>query len=157
VGDDAVLVADPGPLVVSHGSRVDVHLDLAIGRDARLEWRELVVLGRTGEPAGEARLRWDVTRAGRPVLRQFVDLTDPAVTAGGYRVLATALLVDPRRQAATIVRSPTSVAQVLADGSVLATVLGHDAATATAELDRLCGQLAAPAAEAVRERAQLVT
>ena len=29
---------------------------------AAVDWRELVVLGRTGEPPGRATLRWDVSR-----------------------------------------------------------------------------------------------
>ena len=32
------------------------------------------MLGRTGERPGLATLRWDVTRLGHPVLRQFTDL-----------------------------------------------------------------------------------
>ena len=45
---------------------------------AKSDWRELIVLGRTGEPPGRVTLRWDVTRCGQPVLRQFAD-TDPGI------------------------------------------------------------------------------
>ena len=41
---------------------MDVRLELALGAGAAVDWRELVVLGRTGEPPGQATLRWDVTR-----------------------------------------------------------------------------------------------
>jgi urease accessory protein len=102
------LVADPGALIVCHGSRVDVRVELTLAAGAAVEWRELIVLGRTGEPPGGATLRWDVTRAGRPVLRQFVDLADPALTAWAgltahRRVLACALIADPASTPRTVV------------------------------------------------------
>lgn len=141
----AVLRAEPPPLIVCEGSRVDVHLDLALAADASVDWRELVVLGRAGDEPGAATLRWDVIVAGRPLLRQFVDLTDPALRAwpgllAGARVLATALLAGPDVVARTIVGSPTAVAQQLAEHAVLVTVLAPDAATAAGELKQLCAE-----------------
>jgi urease accessory protein len=129
------LIADPGALVVCHGSRVDVRVGLALAEDAAVAWRELIVLGRTGEPPGRATVRWDVTRAGRPVLRQYVDLSGPAPTP---RVLACALISDPARAARTVVISPAAVAQRVDQHTTLVTVLGDDAATATGRLDELC-------------------
>jgi urease accessory protein len=145
LADGAELTADPGALVVCQGGRVDVRLELALGRDVTLEWRELIVLGRTGEPAGAATGRWDVTRAGRPVLRQFVDLADPVWAAwagltGRRRVLACALLADPAGTPRTVVASPTAVAQRLAEQLLLVTVLSDDAAAAAQELDELCAR-----------------
>ena len=145
LADGSDLIADPGALIVCHRSRVDVRLELTLGRDVTLDWRELIVLGRTGEPPGAATLRWDVTRLGRPVLRQFVDLADPAWTAwggvtAGRRVMACALIADPAGSPRTVVASPTAVAQRLADQVLLVTVLGDDAATTAAELDDLCAQ-----------------
>ncbi len=139
------LVADPGALIVCHGSRVDVRVELALAAGAAVEWRELIVLGRTGEPPGGATLRWDVTRAGRPVLRQFVDLADPALTAWAgltahRRVLACALIADPAGTPRTVVSSPTSVAQRVAGQALLVSVLGDDAVGATQELDDLCAR-----------------
>ena len=145
LGGDSDLAADPGALIICDGSRVDVRLELALGRRAAVEWRELIVLGRTGERAGSATLRWDVTRLGRPVLRQFVDLADPALTAWAgltahRRVLACALIADPARQARTVVWSPASVAQRVDDQTVLVTVLGDAADEASQELDELCAK-----------------
>ena len=139
------LIADPGPLVVCHGSRVDVRVELALGPGAAVDWRELIVLGRTGEPAGKATLRWDVTREGRPVLRQFVDLADPAMTAWAgltahRRVLACAFISSPAGTYRTVVASPTSVAQQLAAQALLVTVLADDTAAASADLDDLCAR-----------------
>ena len=143
LADRSCLVADPGALIVCEGSRVDVRVELALGLGAAVEWRELVVLGRTGEPPGAATLRWDVTREGRPVLRQFVDFSDRALTdwaglTAHRRVLACALIADPAVVPRTTVASPTSVAQRVDDQTLLVTVLHDDAAAAIAELDSLC-------------------
>jgi urease accessory protein len=139
LAEGASLVADPGALVVCDGSRVDVRVSLALGAGAAVEWHELIVLGRTGEPAGQATVRWDVTRAGRPVLRQFTEL-DPALT-GGRRVLACALIADPAVAARTVVAGPAAVAQRVADDTVLVTVLEDDAARATRRLEDLCARV----------------
>ncbi len=141
LAEGADLVADPGALIVCRGSRVDVRLELALGAGAAVDWRELIVLGRTGEPPGQASLRWDVTRLGRPLLRQFVSL-DPAragLTAG-RRVLACALISDPACTPRTVVASPVAVAQRVDDHTLLVTVLDDDAARATRLLDDLCVQ-----------------
>jgi urease accessory protein len=146
LAEGAELVADPGALVVCQGSRIDVRVELVLAARAAVEWRELIVLGRTGEPPGRATLRWDVTRLGRPVLRLFVDLdpaANPGLTAragvtGGRRVLACALICDPRAAPRTVVSSPTAVAQRIDDHTLLATVLADDAARATRQLDDLC-------------------
>jgi urease accessory protein len=144
----AVLVADPGPLIVCAGGSVQVRLTVELADDASLQWRELLVLGRTGEPPGAATLRWQVDRSGVPLLRQEIDLTDPELLAwpgllAGRRVLGTALLVGPGIVARTVVGSATAVAQRLADQAVLVTVLGDDAADATQRLSALCSQVLA--------------
>jgi urease accessory protein len=130
--DGARLVAVPAPLIVAHGGRVEVTVSIELAADASVEWTELIVLGRTGEPPGAATLRWHVTRAGRPVLRQFVDLADATLTAwrgmaNGARVLATRLIADPHRSATTIVHSSSAVTARLDEHTSLTTVLGVDA------------------------------
>ena len=106
---------------MAHGGRIDVAVSIDLAADAAVEWHELIVLGRTGEPPGAATLRWDVTRAGRPVLRQFVDLADPRLAAwrgmvNGARVLSTVLVSDPRIEARTVVHSAAAVTAKI-DGS----------------------------------------
>jgi urease accessory protein len=149
LAERADLIADPGALVVCHGSRVDVRLELTLGAGASVEWRELIVLGRAGEPPGHATLRWDVTRLSRPVLRQFVDLAPSyrgpglrsrAGLTAGRRVLACALISDPARAPRTVVASPVAVAQRVDDDTLLVSVLDDDAARATRQLDDLCAQ-----------------
>jgi urease accessory protein len=123
------LRADPGPLIVCASARVDVRLDIALTGAAGLDWSELLVLGRTGEPPGSATLQWNVTRDGRPVLRQRVDLTDPDLLAWpgllrNARVMATRLRIGPDVQARTVVHSPIDVTQRLAEHAELRTTLG---------------------------------
>lgn len=152
VGAGARLAADPGPLIVRGGGRVDARVDIRLAPDATVDWRELIVLqrdagpGRPAEPA--VTVRWDVTRGGRPLLRQLVDLTDPGWQrwpglVAGRRVLASALLAGPGLAARTVVAAPTAVAQQLADEAVLVTVLADDAAAARRQRDELCACLLA--------------
>ena len=135
LGEDADLVAEPGALIACAGSRVDVRVEIALGAGAAVRWRELIVLGRTAEAAGQVTLRWDVTRDGQPVLRQLADLGPGQF--GGKRVLACALISDPAVSVRTAVESATAVAQRVGDGTVLITVLDDDAARAVRRLDDL--------------------
>jgi len=138
LGQGADLIAEPGVLVACAGSRIEVRVEITLGAGAAVDWRELIVLGRTGEPAGQATLRWDVTRGGEPVLRQFADL-GPALYRGG-RVLACALISDPAASMRTAVESAVAVAQRLNDHTVLVSVLEDDAARAVRRLGVLCTQ-----------------
>jgi len=146
LGAGARLSAAPGTLVVCEGGRVDVAVTVNLGTGAVLEWRELIVLGRTHDRPGRASLTWNVTRDAQPVLRQRVDLADERLarwpgTSGGHRVIASALLVDPERTARTVVASPTAVAQRVDGQTVLATVLADDAADAGTQLEELCARV----------------
>jgi urease accessory protein len=148
VGAGGSLGADPGPLIVRPGGRVDARVSLRLDPGATVDWRELIVLGRDPAPPGRGpepgvTVRWEVTRAGRPLLRQVIDLTDPAWLRwpgliAGRRVLASALLAGPGLPARTIVASPTAVAQHVAEEAVLVTVLADDAAAARRQRDELC-------------------
>jgi urease accessory protein len=151
VGAGGRLRADPGALIIRPGGRAAARVDLRLAADAAVDWRELIVLhrGAADGAAPAVTLRWDVTRAGAPVLRQLVDLTDPAGQRwpgliAGRRVLASALLAGPGLAARTIVASPTAVAQPLAEGAVLVTVLADDAAAAQRQRDELCACLLGP-------------
>jgi urease accessory protein len=145
VGAGGRLRADPGALIIRPGGRVAARVDLRLAADATVDWRELIVLQRGEELDGAApavTLRWDVTRAGAPVLRQLVDLTDPRWLRwpgmiAGRRVLASALLAGPGVAAETVIAAPTAIAQPLADGAVLVTVLADDAAAAQRQRDEL--------------------
>ncbi len=128
VGDRAHLDADPGALIVCAGAWVEVELAITLAATASLRWRETVVFGRTDEPAGRARLAWNVVRAGRPLLRQVTDLTDSTLTSwpgmmAGRRTLTTELATGPDDDGVTIVRGPHDVTQRIADHATLRTRL----------------------------------
>jgi urease accessory protein len=160
VGAGGTLLASPPPLVACAGSRTEVTVELGLDTTASLDWCDLLVLGRSGEPAGAVRLDWDVRRGGVPLLRQCVDLTDPVASRwsgllAGHRVLATELIVVGGELAGrppylaglvpqTVVLSPTAVAQQLDEDSVLLTVLAAAAAVATKTLEDLRTRLTSP-------------
>lgn len=136
------LHARPAPLVAAAGSCVDVTVEVDFAPDATVGWHEILVLGRSSEPAGALTMRWDVTCAGRPVLRQFVDLADPPLATwaglvGSARVLATSLVHDPSRRAHTRVYSGTAVVAELGEHTTLTTVLGTDVADVRSTLAAL--------------------
>jgi len=141
LGAEADLIAEPGALIACAGSRTEVRVEIALGTGARVDWRELIVLGRTGEPPGRVTLRWDVTRRGEPVLRQLAD-TDPALRGltGGHRVLACALISGPADRVRTVVDSPAAVAQRVDEHTLLVSVLEDDAAGAVRRLGELCAR-----------------
>ena len=135
IGAGGRLDADPGALVVSAGAHVLLELSLALEATAALTWREVVVLGRTGECPGRAILRWDVRRGDTPLLRQRVDLADPGLAdwpgmTAGCRVLLSELRIGPDVDARTVVHNGTAVTHRLADGATLTTVLAPSAAAA---------------------------
>lgn len=128
LGAGATLDADPGALVVATNADVEVEVRVDLAADATLTWRETVVLGRSGEPPGRVRLQWDVRRDGAPLLRQDLDLADPALRDwsgmhGGAKLLTTTLHVAPGLAARTEVRSPADVTQRLAHDATLTTTL----------------------------------
>ncbi|WP_164710702.1 urease accessory protein UreD [Euzebya pacifica] len=99
VGEGATVRWVPEPLVAAAGChhRADTVVDLAA--DARLVWREELVLGRTGEPAGRLFASLRITRNGRPLLVHALDTSlpgwqGPAVTAGA-RVVGLLVVVGP--------------------------------------------------------------
>jgi urease accessory protein len=147
LGSQARLIADPGALVVCEGAVVDVDMQIDLAPDATLTWHELLVRGRSdGTQPGSVRLRWNVNRAGKPLLRQHVDLADPLLRewsgmTGGRRVLASSLCVAPGLAARTVVDGPFAVASPLAADAALITVLGHDAAEVGDRRSRLLSLL----------------
>jgi urease accessory protein len=159
LGANATLWARPGTVIVADGASVDVAVSIDLAHGAHLEWSEMLLLGRTGQAGGAATLRWNVTRAGRPVLRQSVDLTDPTLSAwpgmlSGGRVLASTLISGPHILARTIVASETAVLAKLDEETVLVTVLGSDAAAVSKTFDKLAASVSllnTPAAYGAQE------
>lgn len=140
------LRAQPPPLIVAAGAQVDAAVTVRLAAGAFVQWQETVVLGRAREPGGSVILRWDVTCDGLPLLRQTIDLSDPALAGWPVmlqrgRVLASVLIAGPQVPARTIVASPRAVAARLAEDAVLITVLDDDAQDAQSAVDDLLARL----------------
>jgi urease accessory protein len=155
VGEEARLHAEPAALIVADGGSVEVTVSLELAASASVLWRELIVLGRCGEPGGSARLAWSVRRDGEPVLVQLVDLTDASLVAwrgmlGSERVIASALVTEPELHATTLVDSPTAVCQQIDDHTALITILDGDAANAERRLSELLTAIDRGAAQPLR-------
>jgi urease accessory protein len=91
----------PEPVVVSAGARHATIIRVALAAGASLLLRDELLLGRHGEAGGAARSVLNVDYAGRPLLRQSLEVSGTdAVTMGpavlaGHRAVGTGLWVDP--------------------------------------------------------------
>jgi urease accessory protein len=129
LADGATVEYLPEPTVVTRRADHISSLFVMLGDGAHLRTRETVVLGRAGERPGRLTTTLHVTRAGRPVLRQYLPVTAEALL--GKRVLATELSTGDSRTAASgewWSRTP------LAAGGTLTTALADDAVTAARHL-----------------------
>jgi len=102
----------PQETILYDGAALERQTGIALGRDAELLMCETLVLGRAamGENVRRLRLfdRRSVTRDGRPVLVDAVELTDGSLTAGaeeaglaGARAVALVALIAPGAEDAT--------------------------------------------------------
>ncbi|KOV89840.1 hypothetical protein ADL03_02890 [Nocardia sp. NRRL S-836] len=128
----------PEPTVVTsracHTAVVEAELD----GHAELSLREVLVLGRTGEPPGTLSTSVRATRCGKPLLHQELVVGDPSVdgsSAGlaGKRVLGSRVLLDSVARAADGGEWWNVVP--LAAGGSLVTALGENVVMVTKALD----------------------
>jgi urease accessory protein len=91
----------PEPVVASAGARHATIIRVTLAEGASLLLRDELLLGRHGETGGAARSVLNVDYAGRPLLRQSLEVSGadavamgPALLAG-HRAVGTALWVDP--------------------------------------------------------------
>jgi urease accessory protein len=101
IGEGGALSWSPQPLIAARGARHRTMTRVELAADARLVWREELILGRDGEDPGSICTRLRVIRDGRVLLDHEVTLgprhpgsLGPSGT-GGHRALGTVLIVDP--------------------------------------------------------------
>lgn len=124
----------PEPTVISSRADHAAELTVELAAGARARCRETLVLGRCGEPSGRLTATTHVTRSGRPLLRQRLDLGDARTAAStgylaGARVLATETIAWDRDPPDPVSGQWWSLAP-LASGGALATAVADDAVTA---------------------------
>ena len=153
----------PEPVVVSAGARHATIVRVLLADGAALLLRDELLLGRDGEAGGAARSVLRVDYAGRPLLRQALEVsgTDPAflgpAVLAGHRAVGNLLRVGlaaesglhsravlvaeaspgplPRPVPASAA-SPEVAVMPLAGPGVLITALAHDAVTLRRRLDQ---------------------
>jgi urease accessory protein len=126
----------PEPVVVSAGARHATITRVTLASGASLLLREELLLGRHGETGGAARSVLNVDYAGRPLLRQSLEISgaDPVAMGptllAGHRAVGMALWVDPV-VGGTLDALPEAGGKVavmpLAGPGILVTALADDA------------------------------
>jgi urease accessory protein len=101
VGEGGALFWSPQALLAARGARHRTFAKVELAADARLVWRDELILGRDGEEPGSVSARLRVTRAGRVLLDREVAMgprhpgsLGPA-GSGGHRAVGVMLIVDP--------------------------------------------------------------
>jgi urease accessory protein len=136
----------PEATVAAHRARHEVAIDLRMAASAAATLREIVVLGRVGEPPGTVRSRLDVEIDQRPLLRQetligaggFPGWAGPA-SLPGARVLGTRLAAGaaaPAADAEIPPSTPRRSCNRLAGPGLLVTAWGADTLAVATLLDR---------------------
>ncbi|MFD7655798.1 urease accessory protein UreD [Actinosynnema sp. NPDC059797] len=138
LGENASLEHLPEPTVVTARARHEAVFRAELADGARLRSRDVVVLGRRGEPPGSLVTTLDVRRRGT-VIKQTSRVGVPEVdrsAAGlaGRRVLGSELLCWGEDPAVAVSGQWWSLVP-LARGGSLATALGDDAVTVVRALD----------------------
>ncbi len=136
VGPGGRLEFLPEPVVVAARARHATIITVTLAEGACLLLRDELLLGRHGERGGAARTSLRVDYAGRPLLRQELDVSgaDPASTGpailAGHRAVGAALWVNPGIDSNVPARSGPGVAVMPLTGpGVLVTALARDAVT----------------------------
>lgn len=133
VGDGASVQYLPEPTVITRRADHLTVLDAALGEDARLRCRDVLVAGRHGEAPGRYRGTTRVAGPAGPLLVQTQDLDPSPAHLAGRRVLATEVLVWGDDPAGAVAGEWWSLTP-LARGGSLATAVGPDAVTAQRDL-----------------------
>lgn|GEM_PF-1574962 len=131
VAEDGRLDLACEPTVVCTGADLRTVLDVDAAQGARAHVRDVVVLGRHGEPPGRWRGRVSAVVSGRPLLRSTLDGDRPG-TRDGARAVVSILAVGCAPVSASAIRDAAGWAVVtpLATGGWSATAWAPDAPAA---------------------------
>jgi len=122
----------PEQLIAAHRCDHRALSKVEVAEGAELIWRDELICGRHGEPAGEARLRTVVGYAGKPLLRQTIAAGqrapgwDGPAVMGAARAVGSVLRVNGRSLPPAVL-APTAVRSALAGPATLTSVVAPDA------------------------------
>jgi len=115
IGEGAALCWSPRPLIAARGARHRTIARVELAADARLVWRDELVLGRDGEEPGSVSSRLRVVRDGKVLLDREIAMgprhlgsLGPA-GSGGHRAMGAVLIVDPEWEQARSGTEPTAL------------------------------------------------
>jgi len=129
------------PAIAAAGCDHLVSADIELAPGATLRWREAIVLGRHGEPAGQCVSRLDVTLAGMALYRGELTVgrpwtdTSSAVLNGASAVGSVVLAGAARAKPAAQAGDGLAVLPLAGPGTVVSAT-APDAATLARRLDR---------------------
>lgn len=130
----------PEPLIVTAGADHLQDVSVVMAAGARLRWRDVTVLGRTGEAPGRLESRLRLTVAGRPVLHHALGVGaahpgwDGPAVVGPARVVAQEVVAGDGAGDAAAAAGPGWSVTPLAGPGALATAVGAAVGSATAAL-----------------------
>lgn len=148
----ATLIWVPEPVIAAEGCRHTHRVDIELAEDARLFFREELVLGRHREGPGDLSSRLNVRRGGRPLSIQRFDLgpdscgwNSPAV-AGSARAVGSVIIVEPDGGLPTTKQITDSYGVLLPidETCVQINAVGDDALALRKRLDRALTELGEP-------------
>lgn len=146
------LIWMPEPVIAARGCDHTHQVDIDLAEDARLFFREELVLGRHGEDPGNLSSRLNVRRGGRPLSIQRFDLGpasigfDSPAVAGGALGVGSAVIVEPNGglPQATAISDPRSALLPIDETCVQVNALGDDALALRKRLDTALAELGEP-------------
>jgi urease accessory protein len=136
----------PEPTVAAAGCDHHIECRVELDGDARLTWREEIILGRHGEGTGSIEAGLHVDLDGTALLHQCLRFGpghpgwDGPAVVGPHRAVGSALVVDPTwigadRAPTTALLGPTAAVLALAGPAVQVTTLADDALALRRHLD----------------------
>jgi urease accessory protein len=130
----------PQPAVAAAGCEHHASAAVELGPGSVLRWREAIVLGRHGEPAGQFVSRLDVRVAGTPLYRGELSVGRPgtdnsSAVLGGAGAVGSVLLVDAvRKQPPACAHDGLAILPLAGPGCAVSAI-APDAALLASRLD----------------------
>lgn len=148
----ATLIWVPEPVIAAQGCHHTHRVDIDLAEDARLFFREELVLGRHGEGPGNLSSRLNVRRGGRPLSIQRFDLGpsspgfDSPAVAGGALGVGSVVIVEPDGglPQTTAMADPHSALLPIDETCLQINSLGDDALALRKRLDAALSRLGEP-------------